>query len=176
MSLSANVSNLPLPDHRCRLKARKCSSCRPEAAKAKPWAWLASGERNWCGRRPIVHLCSLIGFSAWPREQYRSHGATRRCLRRCSSSRNGYPVPASLPRSVRRPVARNARIWRHSGSRSSGGRPVLLPRHRARGHRRRTVPPDGAGPHCRADQNVVEAIGLRTTPTLRGGRNGRRRG
>jgi hypothetical protein len=36
--VSADVSNLPLPDHRDRLKGRQRSSCCPEAAKAKTWS------------------------------------------------------------------------------------------------------------------------------------------
>src|SRR3954470_15194731 len=34
---AVDVLNLPLPDHRHRLEARQCSSCRPEAAEAKAW-------------------------------------------------------------------------------------------------------------------------------------------
>src|SRR3954447_6142159 len=35
---SANLPNLPLPDHRHRLVACQCSSCRPETAEAEPWS------------------------------------------------------------------------------------------------------------------------------------------
>jgi hypothetical protein len=35
---STKIPNLPLPDHRHRLKARQRSSRGPEAAEAKPWA------------------------------------------------------------------------------------------------------------------------------------------
>jgi hypothetical protein len=35
---SANLSNLPFPDHRHRLVARQCSSCSMETAEAKPWS------------------------------------------------------------------------------------------------------------------------------------------
>jgi hypothetical protein len=34
---ATDVLNLPLPDHRHRLKACQCSSCRPEATEAEPW-------------------------------------------------------------------------------------------------------------------------------------------
>src|SRR3954465_727879 len=35
---STDFPNLPLPDHRHRLVARQCTSCRMEAADAQPWS------------------------------------------------------------------------------------------------------------------------------------------
>jgi hypothetical protein len=35
---SANLPNLPLPDHRHCLVTCQCSSCRPETAEAEPWS------------------------------------------------------------------------------------------------------------------------------------------
>jgi hypothetical protein len=50
--------------------------------------------------------------------------------------------------------------WRHSGSRSNGGRQVPVSGHDARARYQQPAPSNGPQPRCLASRNVVDTIGL----------------
>ena len=59
---SADVSNLPFPDHRHRFESSQCSSSRPEAAEAEPEVRRLDPNRS-CLRRGRVVTGHVVGLA-----------------------------------------------------------------------------------------------------------------